>query len=60
MEEWDKRERVGGWGLGWRCLKGGAHGGISPRVSAEVDFRNARPRSAFSFFFLFFELGLKR
>lgn len=43
----------GGWVGAWmEVLKklGGAHGGISPRVSSAVDFRDARPRSAFIFF----------
>jgi len=37
VERWDKRERVGGWGLGWRCLKtqGGLTGG-SPPVSVPL------------------------
>jgi hypothetical protein len=49
----------GGWVGAWmEVLKnsGGAHGGASPpRVSSAVDFRDARPRSAFfSFLFFFF------
>ena len=64
---WDQVESVGQKGKGGRVgawmevLKkfgGGARGGTPPRVSSAVDFRDARPRSAFLFFS--FELGLKR
>jgi hypothetical protein len=45
-----QKGKGGWWGCDGGLKKGGVHGGISPRVSAEVDFRDARPRSAFSFF----------
>jgi hypothetical protein len=58
VEGWDKRERVGGWGLGWRCLKtqGGRTGG-DPPVSVPLLILGMPARAVPLDFFIFFVCG---